>query len=72
MVGTHASGTATIVIAIAEIIEIFARWRRRIWGTFRYERDVSSATRPAFPACCLIKITAWKHLGLSFRGDAKQ
>jgi hypothetical protein len=37
MVGTHANGPATIVIAIAAAIEILARWKRRISGTFRFE-----------------------------------
>jgi hypothetical protein len=32
VVGTHANGTATIVIATAETIEIAERWRRRIFG----------------------------------------
>jgi hypothetical protein len=32
MVGTHANGAATIVIAIAAAIEILARWKRRIFG----------------------------------------
>jgi hypothetical protein len=31
MVGTHANGTAMIVMTIAETIEILARWRRRIF-----------------------------------------
>src|ERR1700726_102999 len=51
MVGTHANDTLATVIAIAVIIEIFARWRRRIFCTFPVESEsVSSATRPAFPA----------------------
>jgi hypothetical protein len=51
MVGTPANGTATIVIATAAAIEIFARWKRRIFGhlPLRIE-SVSSAPPPAFPA----------------------
>jgi hypothetical protein len=37
VVGTHAIGTAMSVIAIAASVGIFARRRRRILGTFRYE-----------------------------------
>jgi hypothetical protein len=49
MVGTPANGTTTIAIAIAASIGIFATWQRRILGTFRYEREVSSARKPVFP-----------------------
>jgi hypothetical protein len=38
MVGTHASDTATMVIAAAAI-DIPARWRSRIPNTFHFEQE---------------------------------
>src|ERR1700721_608542 len=45
MVGTHANGTLATVIAIAAIIEIFARLRRRIFCTFPVAWDACLAQR---------------------------
>src|ERR1700694_27819 len=49
MVGAHANGTAMIVIAIAETIEILASWRRRIFGHFPVTNGTCLAQRD--PRC---------------------
>src|ERR1700730_5551256 len=63
MVGAHTNGMATNVIAIAASIGIFARRSRRMLGTFRYERSVSSAPRPGL-------LAQWRTQMLSFRDSA--
>src|ERR1700720_2947128 len=51
MVGTHANGTATTVIAIAASIGSLARLRRRIWAPSVLRiGSVSSATRTGLEA----------------------
>src|ERR1700687_214980 len=45
MVGTHANGTATSVIAIAASIGIFPRWRRRIFGHLPLRNETCLAHR---------------------------
>src|ERR1019366_10330637 len=45
MVGPHANGTATIVNAIAETIEIFARLKRRICGHLPLRNETCLAHR---------------------------